>query len=354
MKSGMTLTAMATELERQMKTKKDFVAPTAAIEMLPDTRIALKGTGEFQATDYTHGQIASYTGIPKTYYDRLRTEAPALLSTNVNRWMHDQAVSQDRRMLRTLDGNARAFLSNKYRPLDNFDLAEAVLPILMDQGAGLRVESTALTDTRMYIKAVTERLTMEIKKGDVVQMGLSISNSEVGAGMVKIEPFILRLICTNGAMAADASLKKYHVGRGHGGSEGVDVSEYFRDSTRRLDDQAFFAKVQDIIRAAFSEDLFKRLVAKMQATTEQPITGDPVQVVEVTAERYGLSDTERGSVLRNLIKGGDMSQYGLLNAITASAQDEALSYERATDLERLGGQIIELKPSDWKAIGAAA
>ena len=33
-------------------------------------------------------------------------------------------------MVRTLDGHARAFLSDRYRRLDNYDLCEHVLPIL--------------------------------------------------------------------------------------------------------------------------------------------------------------------------------------------------------------------------------
>jgi Domain of unknown function (DUF932) len=364
MKKGMGLLEMATELERQSTAKRDFIAPNSMVAMTEpeehekDVKISLEGTGSFRVTDYAHGQIASYTGIPKQYYDRLRTEDPSLLTKNVNRWLHDtkgdDALNNDWRMLRTLDGNARAFLSRKYRPLDNFDLAEAALPILMKQGSGLRVESSALTEQRMYIKAVTERLTMEVKRGDVVQAGIVISNSEVGAGSVKVEPMVFRLSCLNGAIAADASLRKYHVRKGHGGTEAGDVSEFFRDATRQADDRAFFMKVQDVIKAAFDEMVFKQLVAKMTVATQLPITGDPVKVIEVTAKRFNLRDTERASMLRKLIEGADLSQYGLLNAVTATAQDEDLSYERATELERIGGEIIELAATDWKAIAAAA
>jgi len=36
----------------------------------------------------------------------------------------------ERRMVRTLDGSTRAFLSDRYRPLDNFDLAHEVFHVL--------------------------------------------------------------------------------------------------------------------------------------------------------------------------------------------------------------------------------
>jgi len=61
----------------------------------------------------------------------------------------------------------------------------------------------------------------------------------------------------------------------------------------------------------------------------------------------------RGGVLRHLIEGGDMSRWGIANAVTRQSQDVD-SYDRATDLERAGGQIIELSQRDWNEIATAA
>lgn len=63
-------------------------------------------------TDHAHGQIAQRLDIPAKYYNRMRSEAPALLAANVNNWFQEQP---ERRMIRTLDGKARAFLSDRYR-----------------------------------------------------------------------------------------------------------------------------------------------------------------------------------------------------------------------------------------------
>jgi hypothetical protein len=76
-------------------------------------------------------------------------------------------------------------------------------------------------------------------------------------------------------------------------------------------------------------------------------------VVEVTATRFGLNETERKSVLDHLIRGGDLSQYGLHNAITRTAEDLD-DYDRASDFERFGGQIIELPANEWRQIAEAA
>ena len=51
------------------------------------------------------------------------------------------------------DGSARAYLSNRYRRIDNIDIAGVTLPILGGL-PDIRFESCQITESRMYIKAV--------------------------------------------------------------------------------------------------------------------------------------------------------------------------------------------------------
>lgn len=347
MKSGRTLQEIAVELERQQKTKKDFVADTRSVRMRHDDgTLHIDGVGSMPASDIAHDQIAARVGIPKKYYDRMRTESPQLLSQNVNHWFE---AKPEKRMLRTMDNRVRAFLSERYRPLDNFDLAEAVLPKIMDMGC--RVESSEITDTRFYLKVVTERITAEIKKGDVVQAGLVISNSEVGMGSVKVEPLVYRLVCTNGMIANDFSMNKYHVGRGGFGDE-EGAREFFRDETRLMDDKAFWMKVTDTVAATMTEVKFKQIVHRLQESAERKLEGNPVKAVEVLSKKFVLSEEEGGSVLRHLIAGGDLTQWGVVNAFTRASQD-VKDYDRATEFERLGGAVVELPSTEWAAVARA-
>ena len=66
---------------------------------------------------------------------------------------------------------------------------------------------------------------------------------------------------------------------------------------------------------------FQRIVDRWRDATQEHLTGDPVQVVEVTAKRFGLTEPERRSVLQHLVEGGDLSRYGLANALTRASQD---------------------------------
>ena len=85
-----------------------------------------------------------------------------LLDRNVNAWLVKE--EGERQLLRTLDGRVRAVLSERYRRLDNYDLAEHVLPTLQRLPEA-RFESVELTETRMYLKVVTPRVAFEVAPG---------------------------------------------------------------------------------------------------------------------------------------------------------------------------------------------
>ena len=132
MKEGRTLQQLAVEIKRQQAVAKDFLADTGALTMETDsstTRLAIGNGGDFGITDIAHGQIGEYLQIPGKYYEKMRLESPKLLATNVNHWLHQvpQTEAPIHKMVRTLDGNVRAFLSNRYRRIDNVQVAETVL-----------------------------------------------------------------------------------------------------------------------------------------------------------------------------------------------------------------------------------
>lgn len=348
---------MAAELDRQSKVKRDFISPTEQLEVeivndkttiggKADVQLKVNGHGSFDVNELGHEQIASRVGIPQKYYDRMRADQPELMAVNINTWFKKEP---EKRMVRTLDGKVRAFLSDRYRPLDNFDLAEVAFNSLTQPG--MKVESTQLTERRLYIKAVTDRITFEVKKGDVVQAGIVISNSEVGCGSVKVEPLVFRLVCANGMIANDHAMKKYHVGRS--GSEGDFATEFFKSETRLADDKAFWMKVRDVIEGSFRKDVFEKIVQRMQFAATEKIIGNIEGAIEVTQKQFGLNDEERSGVLRHLIEGADLSQWGLVNAITRTAQDVP-DYDRSTELERIGGTVLELPRTSWKEIAQAA
>lgn len=345
MKSGRTLIELATELERQAATKKDYVADTRRLVMKPDDNhgVILDGVnGGMPLRDTAHQQLATTLSIPKAYYDRMRLTAPDLLSRNVNQWLEKEPA---KKMIRTLDGSIRAILSDRFRPLDNLDLAEAVLPRLTELDA--MVVSGEVTERRFYLKAVTPRITGEVRKGDNVQAGLVISNSEIGEGRLSIETLLFRLVCLNGAIMEQVS-RRAHIGGRQSGHEAIDTAqEYFSNETRQLSDKAFFAQAQDTVRGVLTQERFDKNLLTFQKATNEKLPEDIPAVVEIAAKRFTLNETEKGGVLRHLIGGGDLSVYGLANAVTRMSQDLP-DYDEATRLEGVGGEIFSMPASTWR------
>lgn len=366
MKAGRTLTELAQEIERQAAAKKDYVVRSEALEMVPTeagVALALPAVDEgddrehLMVNDLAHNQIGSFCGIPSSYYDRMLAEDPELLADNVNRWMRREAKP---RMIRTLDGRTRAFLSNSYRPLDYVDMAEAVLPILGQ--LNLAILSCEVTERRLYLKAVDRGIELDVPTGrrmgdgshvffDTLSPAIIISNSEVGCGAMNVETGVWTKVCTNLAIASQRSMRKFHLG---GRMDlGEDVMAMLSDETRRKTDAALWSQVSDLVRGAFERARFEAYVKESLApAVENRIVGDPVKAIEVLGKKQGLNEGERGSVLKHLIDGGDLSQYGVHAAVTRASADVE-SYDRATALERVGGKILELPRTEWRAIAEA-
>ena len=358
MKQGRSIVDLATEVQRQVDAKVDYVADTRKLKMVVNghgPRLEVEGEGDYGVTEHAHRQIGERIGIPAKYYDRMLAEAPTLLESNVNHWFTNKP---ERRMVRVLDGDTRAFLSEKFRPLDNHDLAEAVLPALTNSGAS--VQSCEITPSRMYIKAVVDAVQREVPPPDnrrgygygnavIVSPGIVISNSEVGMGALSIQPAVHFLACTNMAVWAQHALRKYHVGKPLvDGSE--DVWRFLTDRTKELTDAALWAQVRDLAAGALEGNVFDAIVDDLRLARGEAI-GSVVATVERLGERKGLPEHERAGVLNYLIEGGDLTKFGLSNAITRFSQDVE-SYDRASSLEQLGGEVITLPKGEWESIAA--
>lgn len=364
MKTGRSLQDVASELDRQRAAKRDFLADTRNVAIHQDGSQLFAQllnqplVNRAPIRPHALRQLEEHLGVPAKFADRLQEKYPDLLSHTVNELLHRAPTTQ---MLRFLDGDLRAFLSKSYRVIDNFDFAQAVLEV-----AGkfkCRVASCEVTENRLYIKVVREDLIERIgwKEGfkmgeghnlfDEVQAAAVFSNSEVGNGALWFLPGTFTRKCTNLATFEQNALKKVHLGKvGDAGESGV--WEMLSDQTKQLSDAALWSQVKDLTAASLDGRIFQQNVEQLRGTTERKIEGDIVKTVELAATRYQLNEGERKGILDHLIKGGDLTQYGLHSAVTRFSQD-VTDYDRASDLERLGGKIVELGQAEFQRLLAA-
>ena len=300
-KLGLDLKELAEKITDQAERKVDMVVDSRSMQLLPTEEndattnaSVLMNIGDSKIMEITptaHRQLATRLKIPYAYYERVMENNPVLLAENVNNWL---GQTQNKRMVRTYgsDGSTvwdimRADLSNKYLAFDNEDVAEAVLPVMFDEK--LDIISSNVTDKKLYIKAVTDKLTGEIAEGDVVRGGVIVSNSEVGFGSVNVQAYIERLVCMNG-MIAEKSFSRRHIGASH------EITDLLSRETLNKTSEALAGQVQDVVKNVLSSEGFNNVLGKLQETTQTEIA-KPIDAVEIIQKQFSFTEDEKDSVL---------------------------------------------------------
>jgi len=299
-------------------------------------------------SDVAHRQVGTHVNIPAKYYDRCRHQAPDLLCDHINHWHN---LTPAVRMVRELDGDVRAILSDRYKRIDNVDVLAVMLPALREV-PNIEIVSCEVTPTKMYLKIVDPTVRGEPVVGDVCEAGCIISNSEIGLGSMSIEPFMRRLVCLNGMKIGDKRFRRTHVG-GQVAIEEGRIAHMLSEETMQAGDHAMMLQARDVLKASINQVFFNETINKCRVAAGEVIEGDVPGAIEVLEDKYTLAKQEASDVLRHLIETGDLSRWGIANAVTMTANDVE-DYDRATELEAIGGKIVEMRQSEWCEISMVA
>jgi hypothetical protein len=287
-------------------------------------------------TEWAHLQLAEKLGIPKRYYDRMREAGKTeLLADNINAWL----CSKERRLIRILDGKIRAILSDRYRIIDNYDLVFLALDEFKKKET-VEIYRIDLAETMLYLKAIDRTLTASIKEEDIVYGGLILRNSEVGASALRVEPFILRRVCSNG-LILQHSLKKIHLGKQTLETNFIGWS----DETRKLEDKALWSKVRDVIRTTFDKQVFRSWVKRLRESVWIGIE-EPIEAVNNIVRHLNLSEEQKSQLLMHF---SEHTKYGLINAVTNLAS-ETKNVEQQVRLEEFAGKLLETSLKDFEGL----
>ena len=343
---GTTINALVERLHTDARDRRDFIAEASAVRMEGGRLIV--GGRTYAPTDLMHRQIGNDLQIPARYYDRLRMDRPEMLDANVNAWLEDNS---DRRMVRTLRGDGRAWLSDRYRRIDHDAVLGGVLDALVEADA--RMASLQATDSRLYVQARFPRIEGEVALGQPVQAGVIITNSEVGLGALEVRPLIYVLACTNGMVVPrqmSGGVMRRHLGA-RDDRDGLLVGH--SHETAAAMDRALMLQIRDAVRHLSDPAQFLSLLGNLRESATGTVIENPVAAVRELANTYGLTEEERDGALVTLVRDGDYSRWGALNAVTEQANRHA-SYDRAVALQEIGGQILTMGNHSWERLAAAA
>lgn len=333
------------------KSKKDYIVPANSVEVMDGERLTWGSDAtkvyEEPMTPLASGQLMTYLGVPSRFVDRLRTDAPDLISINANRLLQTKKYT-DKRMLRTMRGEVRAWLSDGFHRLDYIDVIKRILPMIDE--AGYDITSANVTDNKLYVHVVSPRAEGEIRLNDPVRFGWIVSDSEVGLGKLSIQLFVDRLRCLNGMVIPEFSKKRAHIGGRVEASDDYLVA-VSSETTKAADDALWFG-IRDHIKEFSTTSGIKRVMDRLKEQTEAKVEGDPKAVCETLANKFLLNEEETMSVLYNFLEGGDRTKWGLANAVTALANTHD-NYDRGVEYEKIGGDLLMLSGAEWGAIGKA-
>lgn len=388
MKNGMSLESLLEEVVRQTDTKRDFVASTKEALRMVDFEgkawIVLHREGHselerFTISENAHRQIASRLGIPWKYFQRLLTDHLDLVIAQVNALFEREPET---RLLRTLDGQARAFLSDRYRALDNYDVLSQVLPPIVHGDIKSELLSSNVGENKMHLKILftDESLAQDIGEAprsvpawalggdaedsqemitardagrDIVRPGAIISNSETGHGALRLKLFFFRGWCRNGCVYGSEeafAFNRHHVGGKLLASEDFEV---FSDATKRKQDELIIAEVSDALGTMVDPARVLAMGDRLRAIKAGEKVGDAFAAVDKLAVELDLRESEKSGILESFIRDGDYSQWGMVNAVTEQANKDEVSYDRACELEELGAEIIKFSAQRWQKVAEA-
>lgn len=342
-----TIQEFLKRVQQVEESKRDYVANTSRLRMVDSDSVAIPDVGRFALNEHAHGQIASRIGIPKRFYDRIGTVTDAFFGSNLRAHtvnsLFDHAPED--RMVRTLDGTARAFLSSRYRPIDNAFILDAVMPVIREFD-NAELMSSSLTDRRMYLQVTFPALEREIREGDVIRAGVTVTNSEVGAGAVDVQTTLWRLVCNNG-MVGQSIFRKTHVGS----SINVDDEESYRVFAQETIDaelRSYQLRLRDVMADALTESRFEAQTRKLVQAAEDRLE-KPQENVQNVTRRYELGEDWADRILGRVVEEKDLTRWGVANAITAESQGVE-DRDRQFDLEEIGYRIATMGRSEWKEL----
>lgn len=363
------LEQLVEELNRQKASRVDLVADTRhlhvayttdglrlaplteqGLEWLPKEGYGIRDTALVQM-----GQKVD-PDIPTKFLKELAAKRPLRAALLLNGLMTD---SPGKRLVRCLDGQVRAFLSDRYLVIENYDIAFAALDVARECGG--EVVECSLSDTHMRIafttKQVWDRVDVERDAHKFIgntkwagQVGynapdelpggpgtihplVTIANSETGHGGFQVTIGILQAICTNLAKIEDV-VSKVHLGERL--EQGI-----FAQETIHQEGKLIYMKARDAVRTAFSDSGFKRMVAIAQKAQADRLD-NPATAIANLAEDHGLSDDARNAILAHFTRDYDATRYGLAQAVSRYAQDVDDS-EQADELVTLAGSVLRAK-----------
>jgi len=279
------------------------------------------------------GQMAERVSLPMAYINTLESKGGwglELLAENLTTlFTHHPS----RALMRTVNGEVRGFLSDKYRRLDSAPFIEAFIKACGDVDALPYRGYTS--DTKVSIQAIIPRV-YEPVKNEYMAYGVTFENSDFGNGAMQVQFFLLRLQCLNG-MIGESNMRHVHLGKR---LEEVDFSK----KTQDLNVRTILSAMQDVVRGQLSEERINAMQALINKAYAEKLTDDHrSNVLESLKRSMTKGEIEKMTAKFNepdveLLPPGN-NMWRLSQALSWLAGEEE-DTERKLELQKQAGKLL--------------
>jgi len=194
----------------------------------------------------------------------------------------------------------------------------SVLQAFSDEIAlqGGTVKDTFNDGRRLFVRSVLPQI-KEVRANDRLQGGVAL---KACAGEVCVHPYVFRLVCSNGAIMAQAVASRR-------------VRAVFE-----WEQEEAVANVREAVRACCAPEVFTASAQQIRSIrdAEVDLALNVLPMLSRMPANMGARFLQQ--IVQRFFDDGDQTRFGLMNAVTSVARDTA-DPEARWDLEEFGGAI---------------
>ncbi len=242
-------------------------------------------------------------------------------------------------LLRSVHGELRAFLSDKYRRLNSQEILANFIKSIRTQNAVIYDMYTS--DIKNYINAIhPEVFTIPTtNNGEItVVFGMRIANSDFGAAAFDIRSYMMQVVCLNG-MVGETLTRQVHLGRKLPDELVISQETYEKDTATQI------SLTNDMVKQLFSKDHIEQKAIEIQEASAMTINIE-AEIKKLTKISNPLRK-EESETLRTIfmdnnpndgVQGGS-SLFKLVQGVSALGH-KTDNNDRKKDLEEISGKLM--------------
>lgn len=228
------------------------------------------------------------------------------------------------------DGTCRAFLTDKYAPVDNRWFVDTLREFL----PGARMSHWRGDEDTLYGNLLLPDSIMDYGQDDDTDYGgmVSIGNCEIGKRRLSQTPSIFRAICMNGCI--------------WGQQKGQDIAKVHRGTIDLDQLKVRMAENIEFQLSILPDGIRKFLATRTMSTGTHSMKG----VIAAVCNEFRLDKRQSTEVLEQFVthEHNHTNLFGVINAVTRAGQE--FNANTWYNLDEVGGKLMELSANRWDNI----